>query len=31
MVDGLPGLEEIRRAAELVYGTMPATPGLRSG
>ena len=26
MVDGLPGLEEIRRAAELVYGTMPATP-----
>src|SRR5258708_37255032 len=26
MVDGLPGLEEIRRAAELVYKTMPATP-----
>src|SRR5260370_38466544 len=26
MADGLPGLEEIQRAAELVYGTMPATP-----
>jgi threonine dehydratase len=26
MVDGLPGLEEIRRAAELVYETMQATP-----
>lgn len=26
MENGLPGLEEIRRAAELVYGTMPATP-----
>jgi threonine dehydratase len=26
MENGLPGLEEIRRAAELVYSTMPATP-----
>jgi threonine dehydratase len=26
MVGGLPKLDEIQRAAELVYGTMPATP-----
>jgi len=26
MKDGLPGLEEIRQAAELVYRTMPPTP-----
>jgi len=26
MMDGLPGLKEIQRAAELVYRTMPATP-----
>ncbi len=26
MLDGLPGLEEIKQAAELIYKTMPATP-----
>jgi threonine dehydratase len=26
MIDGLPGLEEIKQAAALVYRTMPATP-----
>jgi threonine dehydratase len=29
MKNGLPGLEEIRRAAELVYQTMPPTPQYR--
>lgn len=29
MEHGLPGLDEIRRAAELVYGTMPPTPQYR--
>ncbi|HEY0163716.1 MAG TPA: threonine dehydratase [Edaphobacter sp.] len=29
MDNGLPGLEEIRRAAELVYRTMPPTPQYR--